>query len=182
MTPDCRPFVRRSPVAALTAILLVLLAAAPAGAAFQITRSVIANGGGHCANGTSSVDGTAGQSAIGVMSGPSHQHHAGFWYCGSHPTAVDGQAGLPAVFALMPNRPNPFNPVTTIRYAVPAASEVRLRVFDVRGRLVATLADGPHAPGYHEITFRADALPSGVYLYRMESDAFASTRKLVLLK
>ena len=182
MSAERLPVVRQVLTPTLLLIVLSVLAAAPASADFQITRWVVGNGGGHRANGTSSVDGTAGQAAVGLVSGPYHEILAGFWAGSGQPTAVDETAGMPAAFALLPNRPNPFNPVTTLRYAVPEAAVVSVRVFDVRGRLVATLADGPHVPGYHELTFHADGLPSGLYLCRMESDAFAATEKLILLK
>jgi hypothetical protein len=83
--------------------------------------------------------------------------------------------------------PNPFNPVTTIAYALDREGPVRLRVYDPRGRLVTTLAAGPHAAGRHTAVWRGrDAqgqrVASGVYLARLEADGRAVTRKLLLAK
>jgi hypothetical protein len=88
---------------------------------------------------------------------------------------------------LAQNYPNPFNPMCTIRYDIPHAGKVTLRVFDVDGSLARTLVDGWREPGkYSEIwDGKADdgtALPSGVYFYRLEADDFVATRKMVLLR
>jgi len=78
--------------------------------------------------------------------------------------------------------PNPFNPQATIRYAVPEAGPVTLRVYDVLGRAVATLADGPRAAGTHEAVFEATGLPSGTYVYRLEAADQVRNGTLVVLK
>ncbi|WP_457651676.1 T9SS type A sorting domain-containing protein [Rhodocaloribacter sp.] len=96
-------------------------------------------------------------------------------------TTGTGEA-LPTAFALEPNYPNPFNPVTTIRFALPEASEVRLAVYDLLGREVSVLAEGPYPAGAHTVTWRADDAPSGVYLYRLEAGAFVSARRMLLIK
>lgn len=87
------------------------------------------------------------------------------------------------------NRPNPFNPTTVIGFAVPGPerAEVRLRVFDVAGRLVATLVSRRYDPGYHEVGWdgrsdRGGALGSGVYLLRAEIGPATLTRKLALIR
>lgn len=92
------------------------------------------------------------------------------------------QAGLPTVFALLPNYPNPFNPSTAIRYALPHASHVRLAVHDVLGREVAMLIDAMQTAGRHEVVWQAVRMPSGVYLCRLEADGFAQTRQMLLIK
>ncbi len=95
-------------------------------------------------------------------------------------TDVDRE--LPFQYALSQNYPNPFNPVTTIAFSVPTAEFVTLRVYDMLGREVTTLVDGIQAPGIHEIQFDAGHLPSGMYIYRMESNGYNEMKKLVLLK
>jgi hypothetical protein len=91
--------------------------------------------------------------------------------------------GLPTDFALEPAYPNPFNPATTIRYALPVASPVRLEVFDVLGRRVAVLVDAPAAPaGVYEASFDANRLSSGVYLVVLKAGAWAGSRSIVLLR
>ncbi len=93
---------------------------------------------------------------------------------------------LPASFALMQNQPNPFHGTTTIRFALPVGAEVRLEVFDVQGRRVATLAQGQWEAGYHAVEWRQRSengrrVEPGVYLYRLTAGAFRDQRKLVLL-
>ncbi|UCH85239.1 MAG: T9SS type A sorting domain-containing protein [Candidatus Latescibacterota bacterium] len=78
--------------------------------------------------------------------------------------------------------PNPFNPVTQITYWVPKRAHVRLTVYDVSGRVVATLADEVRKSGEHTVDWLADDLPSGVYFCRLEVEDFSANRKLILLK
>ena len=90
--------------------------------------------------------------------------------------------GVPSAFALESNYPNPFNPETTIPFAVPEATEVRLSVYDVTGRRVALLVEGPLAAGRHEVRFRGDHLASGLYLVRMQAGSFSQVRRMTLVK
>ncbi len=78
--------------------------------------------------------------------------------------------------------PNPFNPATAIRYQLTAGSYVQLKVFDIAGRLVATLVDGWRIAGLHEVTFNGMGLPSGIYIYQLEIGDFSTTGKMVLMK
>jgi hypothetical protein len=80
------------------------------------------------------------------------------------------------------NFPNPFNPSTTILFDLPEASFVRLRVFNLLGRTVATLVEQQVAAGRHAVTFDASNLPSGVYLYRIEAGKYTETKKLLLIR
>ena len=89
---------------------------------------------------------------------------------------------LPAEFALHSNYPNPFNPQTTIEYALPEARDVRLIVYDMLGRKVTTLLDGPQVAGTHSVHFDAEDLPSGLYVYRLEAGAETFTRKMTLVR
>ncbi len=89
---------------------------------------------------------------------------------------------MPSGFELGANHPNPFNPVTQIRYGLPQAGPVRLDVFDLLGRRVATLVDGVQAAGRYEVSFDGSGLSDGVYLYRMASGTFVETRRMVLAR
>ncbi len=89
---------------------------------------------------------------------------------------------VPASFALEGNYPNPFNPETTIPFAVPEASAVNVSVYNLLGRRVAVLVDGEMAAGRHEVRFRADDLASGVYLVRMQAGSFSHVRRMTLVK
>lgn len=78
--------------------------------------------------------------------------------------------------------PNPFNPVTTVRFALAAAGEVELAVFDLAGRRVATLVDGSLPSGRHEAVFDGTRCASGIYLCRLKTAGFEATERLVLVK
>jgi hypothetical protein len=100
-------------------------------------------------------------------------------------TGVDDRA--PTGLALLSTVPNPFNPSTTIAFSVDEPAHVRLRVFDVGGRAVRTLIDGPRGRGEHSVMWdghdgRGNAAGSGVYFVRLESGGQTRTRKIVLLK
>ncbi len=87
-----------------------------------------------------------------------------------------------AGFVLEQSYPNPFNPKTVIGFSVPAATDVRLSVFDLLGREVAVLVNGKISPGRHQAEFDATALPSGVYFYRLRAGSFVETKKAVLIR
>ena len=89
---------------------------------------------------------------------------------------------IPSDYALEQNYPNPFNPETKISYTLKDAAEVKLEVFDITGRLVATLANGLQSAGRHEATFDAQGLESGIYFYRLHAGSFAQTKRLLLVK
>ena len=80
------------------------------------------------------------------------------------------------------NYPNPFNPVTTIRYGLPQSANVRLEVYNTLGQRVAVLVDEEREAGWHEITFHGGNLASGVYLYRLKAADFEQIRPMLLLK
>ncbi|HTX18887.1 MAG TPA: YCF48-related protein [Bacteroidota bacterium] len=98
-------------------------------------------------------------------------------------TVQEGPArGIADRFELNQNFPNPFNPTTTIRYAIPIRSHVTLRVFNTLGQEVAELVDAEKIAGTYTVTFDAGGLASGVYLYRLETGGFVQTRKLMVIK
>jgi hypothetical protein len=96
----------------------------------------------------------------------------------------DDMASLPKDFALHPNYPNPFNPVTTIRFDIPVETHhnMSLQIFDITGRMVETLVNEKLEPGQHEIQWNASQHSSGVYLVQMETALFTKTQKMILLK
>jgi hypothetical protein len=95
--------------------------------------------------------------------------------------SVEGEPGVGSLL-LSPNRPNPFGPNTEIGYYVPARGHVRLEIFDVQGRRVATLVDEVREAGRHETTWNADSMSSGIYFCRLEAAGFVETRKMLLLR
>jgi hypothetical protein len=89
---------------------------------------------------------------------------------------------VPSNYSLEQNHPNPFNPVTTIDFGVPHASEIRLAVYDVMGRHVATLVQGMMPAGNYQASWNAENVPSGIYFCRFEAGSKAMTRKMILLR
>ena len=85
-------------------------------------------------------------------------------------------------FSLKQNYPNPFNKETTIIFAVPVTSPVKLRVFNIMGQMVRLLVDGTYEKGTHTISFDASKLSSGMYFARLESGSTILTRKMMYLK
>lgn len=97
------------------------------------------------------------------------------------PSSVGENNGFaPEDFMLEQNYPNPFNPATTIAFYLPRSGRVSLKIIDVAGREVMTLADQFMKAGRHEATFEAQGIASGVYFYRLQMGDFSLTKKLVL--
>jgi hypothetical protein len=96
--------------------------------------------------------------------------------------------GVPQVFALKQNFPNPFNPLTRIRYQLPEESLVTIQIYDIMGRAVRSLVSGQkELTGYHQVTWDAtnnsgDPVSAGMYLYVIQAGEFRETRKMVLMK
>jgi hypothetical protein len=97
-------------------------------------------------------------------------------------TGVRPGEELPADFALRQNYPNPFNPETVIAYDIPSVVTVKIVIYDVLGREVDTLVDGPVAPGRYTATWRGEGRASGVYFVRMTAGSFAAVRRMLLVK
>ena len=88
----------------------------------------------------------------------------------------------PLTFNLEQNYPNPFNPSTNIKYSVPEAGNITLSVYNTVGEEVAVLVNGYSEAGHFEVSFNASNLPSGVYLYKLQSANSIQTKKMMLLK
>jgi Cellulase (glycosyl hydrolase family 5). len=97
-------------------------------------------------------------------------------------TSVANTLLSPKNFSLSQNYPNPFNPSTTIRYSLPQSGQVKLIVYDVLGRQVATLIDEKQNAGVYDVSFNAARLTSGVYFYRLNIGTFIQTKKMLVLK
>jgi hypothetical protein len=92
------------------------------------------------------------------------------------------QSMIPVSFHLSQNFPNPFNPTTTIRFDLMRTDHVTLKIYNILGRVIATLVDANLSPGTYKVPFKADNLSSGIYFYTLESSTLTQTRKMVLLK
>ncbi len=96
--------------------------------------------------------------------------------------AIDEELNTPETFKLFAPYPNPFNPTTTIRFSVASTQSSQIYIYDITGRLVATIIDEHMNPGEHEINWHADNLSSGMYFVRLQSGDLVQTQKLILLK
>jgi hypothetical protein len=98
-----------------------------------------------------------------------------------------GVSQLPRKFNLYPAYPNPFNPVTTLRYDLPEDAMISVTIYDMMGRRIKTLVNGPQSAGYKSVQWNANnsagqSVSAGVYLYQIRAGEFVQTRKMVLLK
>ena len=89
---------------------------------------------------------------------------------------------VPQQFELSQNYPNPFNPSTSIRFSLPVQTQLKINIYNMLGELVKTLSDGMYEAGYYNITIDASDLSSGTYIYRLESDSFVETKKMLMIK
>ena len=89
---------------------------------------------------------------------------------------------LPESFSLSAAYPNPFNPVTTLSFALPIESDVTLSIYNLQGREVSTLISGNMDAGYHSAKWNANQYSSGIYFVKMIAGKYVSTQKLMLVK
>ena len=101
---------------------------------------------------------------------------------GPRNAAVDGEENLPKTFSLQQNFPNPFNPVTVLRFGLPYPSHVSVEIHSILGQQVATLVNGWQEAGYQSVEWNAEKVPSGIYFCRMIAGSFSAVRKMVVLK
>jgi uncharacterized lipoprotein YddW (UPF0748 family) len=96
---------------------------------------------------------------------------------------VDVEAeGIPTEFSLRQNYPNPFNPATEIEYSIAEQGFVSLKIYDLLGSEVATLVNEEKWPGVYKVSFNASELSSGIYIYRMVTEKFSASRKMIFMK
>jgi hypothetical protein len=100
---------------------------------------------------------------------------------GIEPEEYNGK--IPQEFYLRQNFPNPFNPITNIRFEVPKSAPVTINIYNAVGQLITTLVDGQtFAPGTYSVTWDASRVSSGVYFYQLKTDSYQQTMKMILLK
>jgi hypothetical protein len=100
---------------------------------------------------------------------------------------IELDAQLPHILVLYPNYPNPFNPVTTLRYDLPENSLVNITIYDMLGRKVRTILNQQQDPGYKSLIWDATndygkPVSAGIYLYQIQAGEYITTKKMVLLK
>jgi len=94
----------------------------------------------------------------------------------------ESHLSVPTQFSLAQNFPNPFNPTTRIQFEIPEKSFVNMKLFNLGGQEVASLANGEFQPGVHEVTVSGSELASGAYFYKLTAGKFTATRTLQLVK
>jgi hypothetical protein len=169
-------------------ILLLAVVAAASAQNYRCDWSVNGIGGGDMAGSAYKCGATAGQTAAGFITGSSYWALIGFWL-------PEGQVGVreqayspnqgPLVTRLYLPQPNPFRAALAIRYSLAAEGRVTLRVHDLTGRVVRTLADRVVRPGRYNLNWngaddRGRALARGVYFCRFSTGDYRATEKLVL--
>jgi len=125
------------------------------------------------------VDHLAALLAIGPAIVPAE---AGIQGTGGEEATVQADDATPLRFALNQNYPNPFNPSTTISYTLPEATYVTLTIYDLLGREIAELINGPQAAGSKIVAYDARHLPSGIYYYALRAGSYSDIKKMVLIK
>ncbi len=89
---------------------------------------------------------------------------------------------IPSTYSLSQNYPNPFNPSTNIKFELPKSNYVTLKIYDALGREIETLVNEKLAPGTYEVDWNGSNYPSGVYFYRLMTDNFNETKKMLMIK
>jgi hypothetical protein len=96
--------------------------------------------------------------------------------------AIDADLTTPTIFTLEQNYPNPFNPSTRITYSIPKSSFVTLKVYDILGNEIGTLVNQTQEAGNYNISFNAENLSNGIYIYSLNADNFTDVKKMILMK
>lgn len=100
----------------------------------------------------------------------------------SYSETLNISVGIPATFALQQNYPNPFNATTTISFSLPEEQCITLELYDITGQKLMTLMQEQLKPGYYSINLNANNLATGIYIYKLHTNQFISTKKMLLLK
>jgi hypothetical protein len=174
----------RLPLLALITIALTACVALAASTdVLSLRKSTAASGDVDQRNPTTIARATVGQAVIARGSNGSTSVAHGFWPGATGGVvAVDGPSSVPAVTVLRGNSPNPFNPMTTIRFDLAETSPVSIRVFAVDGRRVDTIVDETRPAGRYEIRYHPDHLASGLYFYEFRANGVRDVRRFTLLK
>jgi predicted lipoprotein with Yx(FWY)xxD motif len=108
-------------------------------------------------------------------------YQTGFDVSGFVATGNEGNL-IPDQFSVSQNYPNPFNPSTVINYQIPQSGNVKISVYDALGKIVSILVNETQNAGNYNIAWNASGLPSGVYIYKIESGSFSDSKKMILVK
>ena len=152
-------------------------------AQYKISGNCFSGGNTRINGNNYEIAGTVAQTAIGIMDNSSYHIHSGIQGVILRVTPIENfLQNLPHNFELSQNFPNPFNPQTTINYALPKSAYVQIEVFNILGQRVATLVKSHKKAGKHVVQFNAARFPSGLYLYTIKAADFYAVKKMVLTK
>ena len=176
----------------LSTAVILLLAPATGAMAYEVFGNVVATTLIGSVNDSFSASFTAGLPIVGGAGNANYSVVPFFWSPGSAVVDVpENAAPLPLAGQLYQNHPNPFSGRTAVAFDVGGQRDARefasLEIFDIRGRLVRTLAYGAWAPGHHRIEWdgvgsNGEHVPNGVYLMRYRSDVASQTIRMVLVR
>ncbi len=160
--------------------------AAPQTIAGGTFRAVIGSGAGLLVDDALTVRTTLGQPIAGVIpDGSVDRVRAGFWYLHDGSILLDSPgapAPLPVRYRLLPSIPNPAHTRTTVAFELPRESRVRVAIYGVTGRRVATVTDGERPPGRHVLDVDTSAFAAGVYFFRIEAEGFHASHRLIVVR
>ena len=143
------------------------------------------------ANNLISINTTTG---VGTLIGATGlKHLTGLAYLAVKPTSVESmQFSVPSEFSLLQNYPNPFNPATTIEFALPVTAQIKVKVYDILGRVIKVIYDGMKNAGFHQMNWNSDdvsggSVSSGVYFYELnavgvDGREFNQMKKMIFMK
>jgi len=166
-------------------VLLIASLTLPLAAQVRLTHGVLGGGGTTASGGGVQLSATAGQGVTACCQGAQQRIQSGFWAVQTLALSNVGQdeaVGVPEIFELAQNFPNPFNPVTTVSYILPVGGAVRLEIFDLCGRSMGVLVDAVQAAGRYRVEIDGSQMASGVYIYRLHAGERQGIRKMTLIK
>ncbi|MBC8196245.1 MAG: T9SS type A sorting domain-containing protein, partial [Candidatus Marinimicrobia bacterium] len=109
-------------------------------------------------------------------------HQDSIWSFALGELSVSDKINIPTEWSLAPAYPNPFNPITNIKFAVPENALISVIIYDINGRVIEVLADGMVNAGFHNLTWDSGNNPSGLYFVKLDALGFSDTQKLMLVK
>ena len=185
-------------IAAATALVTMIAAGVCSGQNTAVAWHSFTMGFRGLEAGNTTLLSVVGQEFVGISRRSSTQIISGFLadsLTGGTIVGVASEEELPASYSLAQNYPNPFNPSTTVRFEIPDAARVTLKVYNVLGQEVMTVLDEEKAAGSYDVRIDASALSSGAYFYRLQAEPpatgnghsvrpgnFVQTRKFLLLR
>ena len=178
----------------ITLIILIFSCSASFAQTYSLWNKVLDDGGTVATSSVYALKGSFGQSTIGVCSSSSYTANIGFFgvYLGWYWTTgieeeTSKNSDIALTFFLAPNSPNPFYSSTKIKYGLPKSCDVSIKIYNVAGQCIKTLAHSTQDAGIYEIEWNGEdnsnrKLPQGVYFLRMVAGDYLATSKIVMVR